>query len=241
VDETGSIIRYTTISIVLALGMLSLVIDLGYVGVRHRQAQSAPDAAALGALEQLYLGSTIDTARTVANNAVQQNGFTSSSLDLSFLGSDGHTTSSPSSVVTATATISSTYTTLFLHVIGINSETVSAASSADYGSSLGLCALCVLSGSDTFALDFIGNAGAVVNHGTVQVNSTANTALVINSNGQLTAQATTSSAVGRREVMASLFLPRSLVDRFPTRYAWYRRQPPAAPTVRLSRTTAAAR
>jgi hypothetical protein len=61
--------------------------------------------------------------------------------------------------------------------------TVSAASSADYGNSLGLSALCVLSGSDTFSLDFIGNAGAVVNNATVQVKSTANTALVINSNG----------------------------------------------------------
>ncbi len=188
-DASGSIVVMVTMWMAVGLTLLGLVVDLGYGSVRHRRAQNAADAATLGAMEQIYLGNSLDAATAAAGQMAQQNGFASSDLTLSLLAADGSPATSPSQVASAAAVISNTYPTLFLRVVGISTATVAAQSSSKYGSSLGLCALCVLSSGDTLSLDFPGNGSATVNGGTVQVNSNANTALVINSNGSLTAQA----------------------------------------------------
>src|SRR5437660_16345 len=75
-NERGFIaLTYAVVAVVL-LGFAGLAIDVGYMQWNKRRAQTAADAAAMGALRQLELGKTADIITTGGRYGAQLNGFT---------------------------------------------------------------------------------------------------------------------------------------------------------------------
>jgi Flp pilus assembly protein TadG len=61
-DESGAVLMITVISLVVLLGMAALVVDLGGSYAQRRKMQSSADASAIGAAQNLALGSTSGAA-----------------------------------------------------------------------------------------------------------------------------------------------------------------------------------
>ena len=81
--DAGQALVVVALGMVVLLGFLGLGLDLGYLRYMKRQMQKAADAAAIaGAVELTYCGSTSDCSAltTAAQDALTENGFTSSTL-----------------------------------------------------------------------------------------------------------------------------------------------------------------
>jgi hypothetical protein len=91
--------------------------------------------------------------------------------------------------VTVTATISSTYNTLFLRTVGLNTVTVAATASAIITGGTISCVFCVLSSNANPALNIENNGAVHLTNGGLIVNSSANGGLTVNNNGVAQAQA----------------------------------------------------
>src|SRR5208337_4045275 len=81
--DAGQALVLVALGMVVILGFLGLGLDLGYLRSLKRQVQKAADAAALSAAVQLtYCGITSNCSAltTAAQDALTENGFTSSTL-----------------------------------------------------------------------------------------------------------------------------------------------------------------
>lgn len=74
-EESGQSLMVFSLFLIILIGMLGIVLDLGYANVMQRQMQTAADAAALAGARDLAAGESADTATTrmgdmlTANNA----------------------------------------------------------------------------------------------------------------------------------------------------------------------------
>ncbi len=177
-DDRGWIIVYATFAMIVMLGFIGVVVDLGYGAVKHRLAQNAADGAALAAAEKILLGGDQASATTSAQLVAQKNGYAASTLTLTFLDSAQNPTSDAGLTYYVRAAISSTYPTLFLRSLGIPTATVSATAASGVGGGASPCGLCVLNPSASGALSANGNGTVRVSGSGIVVNSTSPTAAV---------------------------------------------------------------
>jgi Flp pilus assembly protein TadG len=119
--ETGQVAVFVLLFLVVLVGALAMVIDVGFDYVARRELQRATDAAALAGAQQLPGGWT--AAQAAASSTYAQNGDGGDAVTYS-LGSD--LASGDSVVVHAQRTMPS----LFARLFGITSSTVSATSQA---------------------------------------------------------------------------------------------------------------
>jgi hypothetical protein len=115
----------------------------------------------------------------------QRNQIPAADLTIGYYDSSGAQTTTPSSVASITATVTHTFSTLFLPIVGINSGRVSATATVGVTQGGATCVVCVMSPSSSLALDLTANGSLSVSGGNVQVNSTASTALVVSANASL--------------------------------------------------------
>jgi len=81
--DAGQAVVVVALALIVILAFLGLGLDLGYLRMKRRQIQKAADAAALaGSLELTYCGGTNNCSAltTAAQNALTENGFSSSTL-----------------------------------------------------------------------------------------------------------------------------------------------------------------
>jgi Flp pilus assembly protein TadG len=183
-EETrGTVFVYTTFSLLVLLGFVGIVVDYGYLSFRGREAQTAADAAALGAMQMLYGGSSETTATSVANEAAIYNRYSAANLTMGYLDINGNATLDPSQVVTATSIISATEATLFLPIIGINSVQVRRTSRAVFGSGASPNAVILLDPSMNSALSITSSGSLNITGGGLAVDSSSSTGSSLSSSG----------------------------------------------------------
>ena len=184
--QRGQAIPLIGLMLVILIGMAGLVVDGGQLTMQYRASQNAADAAALTAAIHLTNGYTETQATSLATTVAQRNQIPAADLSIGYYDSSGAQTTTPSSVASITATVTHTFSTLFLPIVGINSGRVSATATVGVTQGAAACVFCVMSSSANPALDLTGNGSLSVSGGNVQVNSSAATyALAVSSNANL--------------------------------------------------------
>ena len=130
-EQPGSILVLTALMMVVLLGFVGLVIDVGHRMDVYRQTQNAADAAALAAAYSLSISypggsppsSVSPSATAAAQLMVQQNGFSSPSAlqPLAFVACPA---TSHSWAICVQASVSSTFPNFFISVLGFGQSSV---------------------------------------------------------------------------------------------------------------------
>jgi hypothetical protein len=185
--QHGQAIPLIGLLLIILIGLAGLVTDGGQLTMQYRASQNAADAAALAAANHITNGYTVTQATTRALLVAQSNQIPSADLSVGYYDSSGASTTTPSSVASVTATVTHTFSTLFLPIVGINSGRVSASATVTVtqGTS-SACVICVMSSNASSALDMSGNGSLTLSGGSVLVNSTSSSALSVGSNASLT-------------------------------------------------------
>jgi len=171
--------------LVILIGMAGLVVDGGQLTMQYRASQNAADAAALTAANHVTNGYTETQATTLATTVAQRNQIPSADLSIAYYDSSGAQTATASSVASVTATVTHSFSTLFLPIVGINSGRVSTTATVSVTQGSASCVFCVMSSSASPALDLSGNGSLSVSGGNVQVNSSATGDIAVSSNANL--------------------------------------------------------
>jgi hypothetical protein len=116
-NERGAIMILVALSMIVLLLSSAFVVDIGMSYVQKSKLQSAVDASALAAAQELP---DVTSALDYADQYINLNGFSPSDIDVSFSNED--------KMVTVTGTKSFNY--LFAKVIGYNMGTLTAAAAA---------------------------------------------------------------------------------------------------------------
>ncbi len=182
--QAGQSLILMALMMVALLGFAGFAMDYGYATVKYRRAQNASDAAALGAAAAINSGSNESAATSVAQEVVQQNGFPSTDVTLTYLDSNGNATSNASQVNSVNAVVRDTFPTTFMRVLGIDTSSVSTAASARVAATAP-CVFCVLATSGT-TLPLSGNGSIDVAGGGIGVDSNSSSAVTLSGNGNIT-------------------------------------------------------
>lgn len=190
--EEGQTMIMVAVLMIPLLAFAGLALDLGQAAVRHRLAQNAADAAAQGAAYQIFLGRSESTATNRADTLMPPHGYTTANLtSLQFLDVSGNATTDPAGVVYVQTTVSETFNTFLLGMVGISQATASAAATVKVGPGTAPCVLCVLDPHQSGALALKGSGQATVTGGGVVVNSddstAATAAITVSGSAELTA------------------------------------------------------
>src|ERR1700730_8468799 len=184
--QRGQAIPLIGLMLVILIGMAGLVVDGGQLTMQYRASQNAADAAALTAAIHLTNGYTETQATSLATTVAQRNQIPAADLSIAYYDSSGAQTTTPSSVASIAATVTHTFSTLFLPIVGINSGRVSATATVGVTQGAAACVFCVMSSSANPALDLTGNGSLSVSGGNRPVNTAAATyALAVSSNANL--------------------------------------------------------
>lgn len=132
----GVAMVYFALSLIVIIGMVGFVTDLGRLYVAGAQAQKAADAAALAGAPFIYSDSTGATSRTEAQRLAKWNGFdiadTANQVTVtSALNPDGHAN-------WHRATVSKRVPLYFMPILGLKFNTIRARATAQLTESLGI-------------------------------------------------------------------------------------------------------
>ena len=72
-DRSGAILVWVALMLIVLLGFVGLVIDLGMLLTAHRHTQNVADGAALAAVMELFRGKSEDEALAAANRSIEVN------------------------------------------------------------------------------------------------------------------------------------------------------------------------
>jgi Flp pilus assembly protein TadG len=184
--QRGQAIPLIGLLLVILIGMAGLVVDGGQLTMQYRASQNAADAAALTAAIHLTNGYTETQSTTLATTVAVRNQIPAADLSIAYYDSSGAQTATALSVASVTATVTHSFSTLFLPIVGINSGRVSTSATVSVTQGGAACVFCVMSSSANPASDLTGNGSLSVSGGNVQVNSNATGALAVGSNASLT-------------------------------------------------------
>jgi Flp pilus assembly protein TadG len=184
--QRGQAIPLIGLLLVILIGMAGLVVDGGQLTMQYRASQNASDAAALTAAIHVTNGYSETQSTTLATTVAQRNQIPSADLSIAYYDSSGAQTTTASSVASVTATVTHSFSTLFLPIVGINSGRVSTTATVSVTQGGATCVFCVMSSSASPALDLSGNGSLSVSGGNVQVNSSATGAIAVGANATLT-------------------------------------------------------
>jgi len=205
-SERGSVTILVAVLLAALMGFGGIALDLGNVTSNHRRAQNAADGAAQAAGYEIYAGATESTATSMADTIVAQHGLPSADLTgLQYLDSMHAPTSNPSSVAYIQSTVTWTFPTYLMGVLGIHTATVVGSATVTVGSGGGNCAFCVLShtqgdvtsGSQTINVTNGGiwindaNSGAVTGSGSTTMNA-SNIDIAASGSGAITTSGSSS-------------------------------------------------
>jgi Flp pilus assembly protein TadG len=155
-QQSGQVLVFLALAIVVLAGMLGLVIDGGIAQDRKQLSQRGADAAALAAaytIQQNPATATLAGATAAADQAAHLNGnppiYPStpshpSTVTLTYLDVNRASTLVPANVVFVDATVTLTSQTLFLRVVGYNSFTLSSFAEAKITAPQRTCAVCLM-------------------------------------------------------------------------------------------------
>lgn len=179
------------------LGFAGLAIDFGQAASISRAAQNAADDAAQTGGYEMYAGSSLSTARsmatTVAMSTLSQAGFNTTTnaitVTIRFLDQTGNDTTYANNVYNVQATITGASPTNLMRVLGVFSSPVGAQATVKVGPGSPQCVFCVLNSSNyKGALSLSGNGQGTVAGGAAIVDSSdPNAAAVITGNATFTA------------------------------------------------------
>jgi Flp pilus assembly protein TadG len=180
-DEEGqSLVLTAIVMAVVSLGFLALAVDSGLLFREKRIAQSAANAAAMGAATELAAGRT-SNEQAVANQLVALNGFTSTPT-LTTL-----TTLNGVSSQYVQATVTQSVPTYFLGAFNRSFATVPVSATAIAGGGTSSSTCVCLEGSSGEDL-YVDNAGKVLASGCgIVVDSTSSNAAVLNGGSSIDA------------------------------------------------------
>ncbi len=183
--ESGIIALFTAMLLPVLIGMLGLIIDLGFAYQYRRSMQTAADAGALGAAHSLLAKETETTIQTDALYDAAMNGFDGThgetrSVNIPPTSGDFEGDSNFIEVV-----ISQTLQTYFMPVLGVDQMTVSARAVAGFGTGAGC--IYVLNGTAHKAMEVSSASTTVAVNCTVKVSSCDAEALSVTSGSELTA------------------------------------------------------
>jgi Flp pilus assembly protein TadG len=197
-SERGQAIPLLALLLIILIGLAGLVVDGGQLTMQYRASQNAADAAALAAADQITNGYTETQATTLATTVAQSNQIPAADLSIAYYDSSGAQTTTPASVASVTATVTHSFSTLFLPIVGINSGHVAAAATVTVTQgSASACVVCVMStGNTSSALDLGGNGSLSLSGGNVSVASSSTSAISVGSNASLTVSSGNTYVVG---------------------------------------------
>jgi len=167
------------------LGFLAFAIDVGFLFRAKRMAQSAADAAAMAATEEVIAGNSLTSANVVnaANNAASLNGFNTTAYPVTLTQSSAGIYSSTDTSAPSTwvqAVVSQPFPTFFMGAFSlgkISSVNVSASAIAAGGSSAQTC-VCLL-GTTGDDLNMSNDAQLNANKCGVESNSSSSNAITV--------------------------------------------------------------
>ncbi len=170
--DRGYILIVTALSAVALIAFVGLAADSGYLSWVRRRAQTAADAAAMSASLALKKGLSLSTAKTDGQTVSGLNGFTNGSNNVTVTINNPPVYGSyAGNSLYAEAIVKQTVPNMFMMILGQNSTTVGAHSTALIGSSNAGCIYALnptaaqaiyLSGSNTitFACSAFANSSA---------------------------------------------------------------------------------
>lgn len=123
-DAGGQIIVVFALSLTLLFGILALVIDMGNIWNNSLHVQQAAEAAALAGVP--YMPGDFATATTQARSAASKNGFSAAT------GATVTPAFDPADNRRLDVTITKTFSTFFMRVIGIDTVTISRTATGEY-------------------------------------------------------------------------------------------------------------
>jgi hypothetical protein len=187
-DESGQTVVVVAFFLgIVALGFLALALDVGYLFRERQMVQTAADAAAVAAAEEVSNG-TPGNEQAVANAVATLNGFNTSPqarnrAAVTFPTPTGNFTGGAYVSVTVTKPVS----TFFMGVFSSRfaTQTVSATATAGGGSLSSTC-VCIEGGSGT-TLSMANNNQLIANGCGVVVNSSSNNAVTVGGSATITA------------------------------------------------------
>jgi hypothetical protein len=210
--QRGQALVLAAIGMASLLGMTGVVIDAGLAYVQYRQAQSAADAAAIAAADdlpgpnaplvpyQVALAQS-DAQNVAATTNAPSNGFldgvanTSVAIQAPYNAGLAACVSAPNSC--ARVAISRQISTTFLRVLGVDHISVSRSGVAMITTVAGLpCTICVLDASMSGALNDTGGGTLTLQNGALVVNSTSSSAVTLGSNAMINVSGGTIGLVG---------------------------------------------
>ena len=199
----GQALALTALLVTALLATAGLTIDVGASYVQYREAQSAADAAAIAAADNLQGGlatpssanitqAQADAAAVASTSNAPSSGFTNgtnnTTVTITVPYTSGPSVCSSNPTECAQVTITRQVATHFLPIVGKNSITVSRSAVAVTQSTTGYpCSICVLDPTASGALTDKGNGNITVSNGNIVVDSSASDALTMGPNGAINA------------------------------------------------------
>lgn len=185
-EQSGAVLVLCALMMVVLIGFLGLVIDVGHQMARYREAQNVADAAALAGAYSIYDGDSMDVARAKATLAAQQNSIGTGSLTLSFLGSDAATAAtSATTTYYVQADVSASFPTFLVRALGLVNQSVATTARAEVANA-SACDLCVMNSSTPSALTLTGGGTIQGQNIGIVVDSNASGAMVASGGGTVT-------------------------------------------------------
>ena len=184
-QDSGIIVLITAVMLPIMLGVLGIIIDLGFAYQYKRFMQTAADAGALGAAHSLIIDPDSGTISTDALYDAGMNGFDGSSGETRTVNVPPLTGYFEGDENFIEVTISQDMSTYFMPVLGVNNMTVSARAVAGFGTGAGC--IYVLNGTAEKAFEVSSGSTTTANNCTVKVSSCDEEALHVTSGSSLTA------------------------------------------------------
>jgi Flp pilus assembly protein TadG len=185
--QRGQTIVISALAFLLLIAAVGLAIDFGGATNVRRNDQNAADAAALAAAVVINQGQDLPTASDRANTATTKSAVPATALTMQYLKGDGSPATTGAQVKKIRATVSETWGTYFIRLVGFPTINISALAEVSIPKP---CALCLLDPGASPALNLSANGGINVSGGDVQVNSSANPAVVLSASGSINAPGT---------------------------------------------------
>jgi hypothetical protein len=185
--QRGQTIVVSALAFVLLIAAVGLAIDFGGATNVKRNDQNAADAAALAGAVVINQGQSLATATDRAKTSAGRNGVSPSGLTIQFLKGDGSTATVPTDVKTVRATVTETWSTYFIRLVGFPNVQISALAEVRMPKP---CGFCVMDNGASPALQLSATGGVTVTGGEVQVNSNGSPAVVLDSSGSIVAPGT---------------------------------------------------
>jgi Flp pilus assembly protein TadG len=198
-NARGQVMVLISVAMIAIMGMIGVVVDVGYLQHQRNMMQTAADSAAMAGAEELNYGDQVAAGKADAASNGYTNGQASVSVSINNPPSTGPNTSNATYVE---AIVSKPEPTYFLRVLGFSSVTVSARAVASNGN--GPNCIYVMDPSAASAMTVSGSA--VVSSGCgLLVDSSSSTALMVGGSGTVTAP--TIGVVGGYSGPAGSFTP----------------------------------